>query len=342
MHGQLPGLRQVPAASALAKQHLGGEIVALSVGQAEQPVHADGALLMQEQAIVAASAAGSAGGHQGDRGIATLAPDLLGEQALQAAGWIRHCHVQRIAGEGKPRDRGPVGLGPISPVPALGPPALLRLLNDLDAHRLDAHGSGYAFGTAAAGAEGKFGEALQLGQIEIGVAFTGEAKAAVRLPPQACGEAVIRPQPVEGDGRADELLVGGRDARAGAVDVRQQMAAAIGHADAPYGGLTPNQGLQTLLQSRAGHLALQQRQTQWRRRSRQGRGSDLRDRRRFESERAGRNEAQAQQTKAQQKPAGTGAAVLTVASSKASSKARDRAADASGFAHLRSLPASNR
>jgi hypothetical protein len=91
---------------------------------------------------------------------------------------------------------------------------------------------------------------------------------------------------------------------------------------------------------------MQQRQTQWRRRGRQGRGSDLRDRRRFESERAGRNEAQAQQTKAQQKPAGTGAAVLTVASSKASSEAsseaRDRAADASGFAHLRSLPASNR
>jgi hypothetical protein len=37
--GARPGLTQIPGAGRLAHQHLGGEVVAVAVGQAEQVVH---------------------------------------------------------------------------------------------------------------------------------------------------------------------------------------------------------------------------------------------------------------------------------------------------------------
>jgi hypothetical protein len=155
-HGRCRASAEVPAAGALPEQHLGSEVVALGVGQAEQPVHADGTLLVQQHTHRAGASA-AAGRHQGDGGVPPWRLSLLESRALQAAGRIGHRHVEGIAGERQPRDRGSVGLNAIVPVPALGPPALGRFL-----HRAErARGGGPL---AAAGAEGELGEALQLGQ----------------------------------------------------------------------------------------------------------------------------------------------------------------------------------
>jgi hypothetical protein len=110
---------------------------------------------------------------------------------------------------------------------------------------------------AATRSKGQLGKALQLGQGQIGVALTGETEAAVAEEPELGVEAVIGPEPIEGVGRAQQFLVGGRDARPGAVEIGQQSPLAIGDADAPDRCLTAHRGQEPLLQRRAAHLKLQ-------------------------------------------------------------------------------------
>ena len=65
-------------------------------------------------------------------------------------------------------------------------------------------------------------------------------------------------------------MIGGRQARCLAIDIGQQPAPGIGNADAPHSCFATDDGPQALLQGRATHLALQQRQPQGRRRGGQG------------------------------------------------------------------------
>ena len=66
---------QIPAAGRLAQQHLGGEVVAFGVGQAQQPQHRGGGFLMHQHRVL------GQGGLGGDHGDAHITP-LLGHTAL--------------------------------------------------------------------------------------------------------------------------------------------------------------------------------------------------------------------------------------------------------------------
>ena len=103
--------------------------MAIGVGQAEQAVHAHRTLFVQQCGRVSR---GSGYGHQPDRSATALAFDLLPQQLLHAAGGVAHRHVERVAGERQAGNRSAISFGPIGPVPALGPPALLGFLNQLD------------------------------------------------------------------------------------------------------------------------------------------------------------------------------------------------------------------
>jgi farnesyl diphosphate synthase len=83
------------------------------------------------------------------------------------------------------------------------------------------------------------------------------AEAAIPQPPELGIKAIVRPQSVQGIGRAHQLLVGSRNAGPVAVEVGQQAALRIGNGDAPHRSLASHGGKQPLLQRRTAQLSLQ-------------------------------------------------------------------------------------
>ena len=98
-------------------------------------------------------------------------------------------------------------------MPTLGPPGLARFLGYLQFQQR------WQLAAATTGAQRQLREALQLGQGQVGVALTGEPETAIVEPPQLGAEAIVGAEPVEGIGRAHQLLVGGRDPGPAAIEV---------------------------------------------------------------------------------------------------------------------------
>ena len=149
-------------------------------------------------------------------------------------------------------------------MPTLGPPGLARFLGYLQFQQR------WQLAAATTGAQRQLREALQLGQGQVGVALTGEPETAIVEPPQLGAEAIVGAEPVEGIGRAHQLLVGGRDPGPAAIEVGQEPPLGIGNGDTPEGGLAANRCQQALLQGGATQLALQLGQANRRWRCRHG------------------------------------------------------------------------
>ena len=158
----------------LAQQHLRGEVVAVGIGQAEQAMHAHRTFLMQQRGALGV---GAADRHQADGGAPPLALDLLAEQGLQAPGRVADRHIESVAGQSQAGNGGAIGFSPVGPVPTLRPPALLGLLHQLNGHRCTGGAA------ATTGAESQLGEALELGQAQVGVTLTRDLQGAIALAP---------------------------------------------------------------------------------------------------------------------------------------------------------------
>lgn len=121
-------------------------------------------------------------------------------------------------------------------MPTLGPPVGGGFLGQLQSHQRRCRAG------AAAGSQGEFGEALQLGQPQIGITRSGQAQGAIAQTPELGLEAEIGAEPIQGIGRADQLLIGGGDPRPLAVEIGQKAPAAIGHGHAPDRRLNADRG----------------------------------------------------------------------------------------------------
>jgi len=252
----------VPTAGGLTQEHLSGEVVALGIGQAEQAMHANRALFMEQYRVGRFRHA-----HGGDDRLTTLPLDLRGQELLEPAGGIAHGHGLGVAGHRQAGDRCAIGLDPVFTGPPAGPPPLGHLLLELDPDQ------GRGGRAAAALAHRQLGEALQLSRVEIWVPLPREQEASIRLAPEPRRQAVVRPQLIEGNRRRHQLLVGRGNAGCQAVEIRQETAGAIGHAHAPDAGLRPEDLAQPGLQGRTTDLALQLRESERRRGRREGNGS---------------------------------------------------------------------
>ena len=258
----MPGLGQIPGASSLTQQDLSCEVVALGIGKAEQVVHRSRALLMEQHGGTGQGVSG--GNHpQLNLGAPLLGKGFL-QQGLQTLRGVHHRGIDGIACHSQACDRGAIGRGAVVKTPGLGPPGLGGLLGQLEGHQ------GRQFAAPAPAAKGQLGKTLQLGQGKVGIPLANQAVAPAGQPPQLGGQAVIRSELVEGKGRADQLLVGSRDARPQAVEIGEQTALGIGHRDAPDRGLRSNRRQDPLLQGRATDLLRKQGKPNRRWRRRQG------------------------------------------------------------------------
>ena len=175
------------------------------------------------------------------------------QQRREPRGGIADSILDRIAGDGKPGDRGAIGIAAIAVAPALGPPALGRLLGHLHTHRRTR--------CSAAGGESQLGKTLEMGNGQIRIALAGETQGAIAESPEAGFKTEIGAKAIEGKGRAQQFLIGGWYPRPGAIHICQQPPTGVGHADAPDRGFRADHRGQLLLQPRTTDLALQLGQT---------------------------------------------------------------------------------
>ena len=196
---------------------------------------------------------------QGDRS-GCLVGDGAIQEGPQPGRWIHHGVINRVAGDRQPGYRSAVSHAAVTPVPTLGPPDAGVFFGKLQPHRI---GGG---GAAAEG--GHPNKALQMGKGEVGIALPHEPEAAIGKTPQPGGQAEIRSEAVEGERRADQLLVRGRRTRTGAVDIGQQAPTCIRHTHAPHLGLCTDHSRHPLLERWAADLGLQNgiRYSRWQRR----------------------------------------------------------------------------
>ena len=93
--------------------------------------------------------------------------------------------------------------------------------------------------------EGDHGQALKILDGEIRIPFTNQLEPAIPMAQQLRAQPLVWPQTIQGEGGADQLLIGGGDPWKPAIEIGQELTAIVQDADAPgrirttHGGSDP-------------------------------------------------------------------------------------------------------
>ena len=81
--------------------------------------------------------------------------------------------------------------------------------------------------------EGHHGETLNLGNTQIRISLADDLQAPVRMTQKLCLQTKVRAKAIQCEGRAHQLLVGGRDPRKTSIQVGQELTTIVKNTDAP-------------------------------------------------------------------------------------------------------------